>query len=305
MPDSNPPDDNDGIPGIDKPLNEDEGVGYGRPPKQHRFKKGQSGNPKGRPKRILMDKIQIASLLEAPVTATVKGKREKLQVIEVGLRKLAQRSIQERHLDSTIQLLKHAIKLGLIQKPRASQNIGVLHVPTDWDPDEWRSMFNRHGFPPWPGRRDGFTKDDRARIMAPAFDVQGPAETPALQKISREKWPQRDILRHLLLELHTVNDGDKRVHRTTLDLVVLVLRSHVTSGRRPAMRFLEALLGEFGTPAAGQSAPVVVIPEPLSAPEWVMRYHAGTEEEKRKIADEMRAEDEARQRAGQRQDPSR
>src|SRR5581483_2766479 len=25
-------------------------VGYGRPPKQHQFKPGQSGNPKGRPK---------------------------------------------------------------------------------------------------------------------------------------------------------------------------------------------------------------------------------------------------------------
>lgn len=34
---------------IDK--NPDRKAGYGNPPKQHYFKKGQSGNPKGRPKK--------------------------------------------------------------------------------------------------------------------------------------------------------------------------------------------------------------------------------------------------------------
>ncbi len=29
--------------------NNDEEVGFGRPPKQHQFKPGQSGNPRGRP----------------------------------------------------------------------------------------------------------------------------------------------------------------------------------------------------------------------------------------------------------------
>ena len=28
-------------------------VGYGKPPKKHRFRKGQSGNARGRPKGIL------------------------------------------------------------------------------------------------------------------------------------------------------------------------------------------------------------------------------------------------------------
>ena len=31
-------------------MSDDEVVGYGRPPKGSRFKRGQSGNPKGRPK---------------------------------------------------------------------------------------------------------------------------------------------------------------------------------------------------------------------------------------------------------------
>ena len=32
-------------------MSEDYEVGYGKPPKKNQFKKGQSGNPKGRPKK--------------------------------------------------------------------------------------------------------------------------------------------------------------------------------------------------------------------------------------------------------------
>lgn len=42
-------DDNDGNGGWGKPPYK---VGYGKPPKQHQFKKGESGNPKGRKPRV-------------------------------------------------------------------------------------------------------------------------------------------------------------------------------------------------------------------------------------------------------------
>lgn len=38
--------------GNNKENQKDYEVGYKRPPREHQFKPGQSGNPKGRPKKI-------------------------------------------------------------------------------------------------------------------------------------------------------------------------------------------------------------------------------------------------------------
>ena len=47
-----------------------DGVGYCRPPKAHRFKPGQSGNPKGRPKGV--PTLQEAITREAAKLVKVK-----------------------------------------------------------------------------------------------------------------------------------------------------------------------------------------------------------------------------------------
>jgi hypothetical protein len=48
---------------------------YRKPPLHTRFKKGQSGNPRGRPKKNLA--ALLAAALNEKVTATVDGKRKK------------------------------------------------------------------------------------------------------------------------------------------------------------------------------------------------------------------------------------
>lgn len=56
---------------------DDHEVGYGKPPKHTRFRKGQSGNPRGPKKGSRALKTDLDQALNATLTITVGGKRRK------------------------------------------------------------------------------------------------------------------------------------------------------------------------------------------------------------------------------------
>jgi len=53
--------------------------GYGKPPKEHQFKPGQSGNPKGRPKGSKNFGKQIIDMMEQKIPVTMNGETKRLQ----------------------------------------------------------------------------------------------------------------------------------------------------------------------------------------------------------------------------------
>jgi hypothetical protein len=65
-------------PQDDELMPEQEAVGYGRPPRHSRFKKGQSGNAKGRPRGKRNMASLVGDVLAQKVTITVNGKRKRV-----------------------------------------------------------------------------------------------------------------------------------------------------------------------------------------------------------------------------------
>jgi hypothetical protein len=68
-------------------------VGYGRPPKEHRFKPGHSGNPKGRPRGAKNADTLAREILSRPIKVREGGKERKVSVLEAMLMKFAERGL--------------------------------------------------------------------------------------------------------------------------------------------------------------------------------------------------------------------
>lgn len=68
-------------------LDDDGGqVGYGRPPRHSQFKKGQSGNPKGRRRKFLSERDIVEAELRKYVSVTENGREVKLTKLEYMIR---------------------------------------------------------------------------------------------------------------------------------------------------------------------------------------------------------------------------
>ena len=67
-------------------------VGYGKPPAQTRFKKGQSGNPNGRPKGTLNLATVITKTLREKVVINENGQRKIVTKLEAAVKQLVNKA---------------------------------------------------------------------------------------------------------------------------------------------------------------------------------------------------------------------
>ena len=109
----------------------DYAVGYGNPPKASRFKPGQSGNPKGRPKGSRSARALLDRALSTPITITENGKSRTVQHREALFKSLTAKALKGdmRSLALIIKLMD-LYKLDM-PHDNVSKIVRVIVSPTD------------------------------------------------------------------------------------------------------------------------------------------------------------------------------
>lgn len=88
-------------------------VGYRKPPKQHQFKPGQSGNPRGRQKGSRNGSTIVKDALFGQVTAHVGSKIQTMTALEGILKKMISKALAGDS-KATVAVLAVAQKQGLL-----------------------------------------------------------------------------------------------------------------------------------------------------------------------------------------------
>jgi hypothetical protein len=98
-------------------------VGYGKPPKEHRFEPGQSGNRKGRPKGTKNTGTLLRELLDRKIEVRSGGAPRKISVREAILTRFAEAALKGDTKSAAFLFQRYDM-------------LDEVHEPTKVTPDE-------------------------------------------------------------------------------------------------------------------------------------------------------------------------
>ncbi|WP_137703352.1 DUF5681 domain-containing protein [Marimonas lutisalis] len=108
-------------------------VGYGKPPKHSRFKKGQSGNPKGRPKAAKGLLASVKRELDSKITVREAGGEVSISKAAAMAKRLVANALQG-DLKALLALLKLDPDLyGRLAAEVEAEEHGAEPEPVDYD----------------------------------------------------------------------------------------------------------------------------------------------------------------------------
>jgi Family of unknown function (DUF5681) len=122
---------------------DDSPVGYKMPPVHSRFQKGQSGNPRGRPKKVPDFMEDAALILGGTVTGQAKGKFITLPTVQAIFRTLCRRALKGDN-----QALRRIIDLMLTLEPAARDEAREAEEKDEAMREVQREFFRSIGLDP-------------------------------------------------------------------------------------------------------------------------------------------------------------
>ena len=82
-------------------------VGYGRPPRDHQFKPGTSGNPKGRPKGAKSGETILRELLQQKISLNERGRARRITIHEGIFRRIIEDCLKGNTKSAAFLLNRH------------------------------------------------------------------------------------------------------------------------------------------------------------------------------------------------------